>query len=241
MEKKFILDELRRFAAANNGKVPGRQVFVKGTGIRELDWKGKYWLNWSDLVQEAGFSPNEFNQAIDSDLALLRAAELIRELGHFPQRAELQLKRSADPTFPSDRVFARKFGKKALFAKCVLDWTKENPGWDDVSKICEPISVPQKDSCESENEVETLNEGYVYLMRSGKHYKIGKTNSVDRRQYEIGIQLPEKLEPIHSIATDDPTGIERYWHQRFESKRLNGEWFKLTQKDVAIFKRRRFM
>jgi hypothetical protein len=77
------------------------------------------------------------------------------------------------------------------------------------------------------------------LAKSGRHYKIGKTNSSGRREYELSIQLPEKLKMVHVISTDDPTGIEAYWHKRFESKRMNGEWFELSQDDVRAFKRRR--
>ena len=81
--------------------------------------------------------------------------------------------------------------------------------------------------------------GYVYLFRSGKFHKIGRSNHHGRRAYEIALQLPEKLEVVHTIETDDAVGIERYWHQRFEGRRRNGEWFQLTKADVAAFKRRR--
>ncbi len=82
---------------------------------------------------------------------------------------------------------------------------------------------------------------YVYLMKSGRHYKIGRSNSTGRREYELAIQLPESVELIHRIRTDDGVGIEAYWHSRFSDRRLNGEWFALTTEDVRIFKRRKFM
>jgi hypothetical protein len=78
-------------------------------------------------------------------------------------------------------------------------------------------------------------------MKSGKYYKIGKSVSAEKRAYEIQLQLPEELKLIHKIKTDDPSGIETYWHRRFADKRLRGEWFDLTRQDIAAFRRRKFM
>ena len=72
---------------------------------------------------------------------------------------------------------------------------------------------------------------------SRREYKIGKTNNLIRREGEIRLQLPEQARPVHSIKTDDPAGVESYWHSRFASKRKSGEWFELTAEDIRAFKR----
>lgn len=71
--------------------------------------------------------------------------------------------------------------------------------------------------------------------------EIRRSVSAEKRAYELQLQLPEKLELIHKIKPDHPTGIEAYWHNRFRDKRMRGEWFNLTSQDVKAFRRRSFM
>jgi hypothetical protein len=238
MDKSHILNEIRRTAEANGGVPLGRARFLEHTGIRETDWAGKYWLKWSDAVAEAGFTPNTMQRAYEDDAILESLALFVREIGHYPVFNELVMKRRLDPSFPSHGTFAR-LGKKGEIAARLAVWCDEIGGWDDVLALCLPIAEkasPQHD----EDETPSAPDGYVYLMKSGRYYKIGRTNSVGRREYELGIQLPEPLSVVHTIATDDPAGIETYWHERFATRRKNGEWFELRREDVTAFRRRKF-
>ena len=161
------------------------------------------------------------------------------EIGHYPTIPEIRMRSRNDPDFPSHNVFQRQ-GRKAELAEKVKDYCSDKPEFEEVVRICEPIAATHTKRADQAVDKGGI-DGFVYLMKSGKYYKIGFTNSLDRRQYEIGMQLPEGIEPIHSIRTDDPSGIDAYWHGRFKNKRLKGEWFNLTTKDVAIFKKRKFM
>jgi hypothetical protein len=238
MTKDHILSEIRRTAAENRGLPLGRERFLAETGIKEADWQGRFWVRWSDAVREAGFEPNRLNSALPKHRLLGKLAALVRELQHFPVAAELRMKARTDPEFPSHNTF-RRFGSKAGLAATLRAFAIEQ-GYEDVAEICAPLALmpePKQESAPTED----LDFGHVYLLRSGRFYKVGRSNAVGRRERELAIQLPEKARIVHSIKTDDPAGIENYWHQRFQSRRKNGEWFELTPKDVAAFKRRKFM
>jgi hypothetical protein len=81
----------------------------------------------------------------------------------------------------------------------------------------------------------TGGEGVVYLLKAGPFYKIGKAQDFSKRLRQIKLQLPYPVESVHTISCGDISHVERYWHKRFASKKQNGEWFILTNEDVAEF------
>lgn len=149
------------------------------------------------------------------------------------------MKKCSDPEFPNEKVFDR-IGAKPDFIKELADYCRGQSEYKNVVNFCEEYLAHNCDAPEKPGALEE-QIGYVYLIKSGRFYKIGKANSVGRREYEIALQLPEKASTVHVIRTDDPSGIEAYWHNRFALKRKNGEWFELSAADIAIFKRRKFM
>lgn len=240
MDKEHIIAEIKRTAEANGGQPLGKARFFSETGIKESDWAGKYWVRWNEAVREAGYEPNELQGAYGDEDLLRLFADLIRDLGHYPVVAEVKMRARHDACFPSHNTFAR-FGRKGEMASRVFEFCVEHDNYTDVAEICAPIARSRTDDRQTESTEPAPSMGFVYMMKSGRFYKIGRTNSMERRTREIGIQLPAKLTLIHTISTDDPIGIERYWHQRFADKRKNGEWFELSANEVIAFRRRKFM
>jgi hypothetical protein len=237
-EREEIISEIRRLAEENDGKPLGRSRFFEATGIREADWLGRYWARWSDAIEEAGLVPNKMQSRIDDQEAIRHLALEARRLGHFPTFAEMRMQRRVDKSLPGNGVYER-LGPKATLVRRLAAFCEENSEYGDVLEIVSPLLEADDGLQEDESESgRPMARGFVYLLKSGRYYKIGHTNSTGRRAYELAIQLPERPTTIHEITTDDPRGIENYWHRRFADRRRNGEWFELTQEDVSAFKRR---
>lgn len=227
-------------AKANGGVPIGRERFERETGIKESDWTGIFWVRWSEAVKEAGFEPNKLNIAHDEEFLLEQYALLVRELGRIPVVGEVIMKRRTHPEFPSAKTFHR-FGNKAQLLVRVAEFCRMK-GYDDVVSVYEATRPTAAKAVDLEDDKDNeIIFGFVYLIKSGRHFKIGRSNAIGRREREIALQLPDKANTVHVIKTDDPPGIEAYWHRRFADLRRNGEWFELSASDVKAFKRRRFM
>jgi hypothetical protein len=148
---------------------------------------------------------------------------------------EMRMYKKVDADFPNEKSMLSAFGGKANLLRRLGDWARADSECEDVAAM-----MPQQIETNDAQPKGAPLEGFVYLIRSGRHYKIGRSDELERRVRQIRVALPEAATLVHSIRTDDPAGIEAYWHRRFAEHRANGEWFKLTATDVAAFKRRKY-
>ena len=231
-----ILAEIKRIAEANGGQAPGQNVFAKETGFKPHMW-AKYWARWGDAVRDAGLTAQIWQQKLDVTLSYPKLAEAVRHFRRFPTDREMLIYRQRDKTFPNVKSVLGHFESKPQLIEALKTWAEVTEGYSDVAALL-PANVAQAKDIPGNSP--SLKEGYVYLIRSGAFYKIGRGDQLEKRVKQIRTALPDASTLEHSIKTDDPAGIEAYWHRRFDDKRANGEWFKLSLQDVAAFKRRKY-
>lgn len=75
------------------------------------------------------------------------------------------------------------------------------------------------------------NDGYVYLVKLDKYYKIGVSISPDSRLQEFTL-LPYPLEYICIEKVNNFKQVEKDLHKLYSQKRVRGEWFLLQQSDI---------
>jgi hypothetical protein len=235
--KDHILSEIKRLAVVNGGQAPGYKAFVRDTGIAEHQWRGKFWARWSDAIAEAGYAPNKWVERLDSDEVMTGVIAACRHYGRFPTQDEIQLYRKSDPSIPSEQAIKRHFGRRSDLIAALAKRASDDANYADIAAMLP--TLPQSSPKRYTNQAK-IPEGVVYLIKSGEFYKVGRSDDLERRVKEIRIALPNKATLVHNIRTDDPAGIEAYWHRRFADKRANGEWFKLTSLDISAFMKRKY-
>jgi len=98
-----------------------------------------------------------------------------------------------------------------------------------ISEYAEKKQVKQNKSDEA---------GYVYFIQTYPDtVKIGLTVNIKRRLKEFEkILMPYKPVLLHSIKTNNMPVCESFFHNKFSTKRLRGEWFELSEDDIEEMK-----
>lgn len=233
--KEHILSEIKRLATERGGSISIR-AFCSETGLSEHQILGVYWPRWNDALLEAGVDIKSFSVPRTSDTAVIENfVQLIQKLQQWPTENDLRIERRRNSSFPSVQVI-RRVRKTSPFASRIVSYCADRADLTEVKRIANEVAKSEGDNTSDKRN--TLVAGYVYMMKSGHRYKIGRTNSPSRRQREIRLDLPDPTSVVHTIATDDPTGVEAYWHKRFQDKRVRDtEFFDLDRSDVTAFKR----
>ncbi len=241
LTKEETLKTFKKYAK-EIGKTPSEKKLYKDTSVTIWD-RMKYWSNYGELVREAGLTPNIFDKTKYSQVQLCEIfIKVIREKNKWPTRGELDVKHYNDSIFPSSSTFYNKLGLTGELAQTILKYVDDKRGYDDIVKICN-LALKKYEKYNDSSKTLATSEGFVYLGKQHGVYKIGETNDLNRRREELSTQASEPMVYLHDIKTDDRYGVEKYWHNRFKSKKkkkgktLRGEWFNLCSSDVKAFKR----
>lgn len=245
-DKQFIINEIRRIAALNGGEPVGVRRFETETGIAEHEWRGTHWARWSDALSAAGFAPLEWTTGSTVEEILEVLAKLVQIYGRYPTVSEILIEKKHNSAVPTPNAVTRKLGAKAEAIEKLRDYCSSREEHAEIYKILSQ-EIADRGPEHSRNEGKTSAgkasvSGFVYLVKSGRLYKIGFSENHWRRKGELHKQTSEGITEIHTIAAiDDAPGIERYWHERFNEKRRHGEWFELSAEDVSSFRKRKTM
>ena len=74
----------------------------------------------------------------------------------------------------------------ALLIKQLAEFCKTRSEHKIVADLCAAYVIPKRSKVE-ETVYQVEEFGFVYLIKSGRYFKIGKTNSAGRREYELAI------------------------------------------------------
>ncbi|SRR5260221_8603220 len=79
-------------------------------------------------------------------------------------------------------------------------------------------------------------DSLIYLVRGREYYKIGASTHLRKRMTELQIGSEYPLTLVTTVNTESPKRVERFLHVFFAVNKIRGEWFDLSERDIALFK-----
>ena len=120
-------------------------------------------------------------------------------------------------------------------------------GWLDTKYIPDSLGEYEEQGADerrafsrySGNDPITRVTGLVYFIKDTEVsglVKIGFTTNWKSRSFAFDTKLPFKWELVHIVYCTDHRFAEKLFHLMFEHKRMNGEWFDLSEDDLRFVK-----
>lgn len=77
----------------------------------------------------------------------------------------------------------------------------------------------------------------IYLIRrtDKNAYKIGKSKNPKKRIKQLQTANDSILELLYEFSSNYPDKLERFLHLHFHIKKMEGEWFELSNEQVLNF------
>ena len=83
------------------------------------------------------------------------------------------------------------------------------------------------------NKVDDEN-GYIYVIKAGNHYKIGRSKTQNDRVKSYSTHNPHPIEVIINKQVAGYKNLEVELHEMFKEQRVKGEWFELNQDHLEL-------
>ena len=207
IQKQEIIRAIRSIAESSGGVPPGEKKFLSETGIANHTWRNRIWRKWSDALFEAGFSPLQWTGGYEDGEILQQVSDFSKRLGAFPTSGDLEFEGSNNPNFVSNTAIKRRWRIGELATE--LRAFAMDRGDDQVVAYCDDFLATRKSRPIDDEAANKPALGYVYLIKYGKDFKVGRTSSLARRSRQVQIELPDETVLVHAILTDDPAGQSR--------------------------------
>lgn len=80
-------------------------------------------------------------------------------------------------------------------------------------------------------------DAFVYLIKNEltNHYKIGVAVDIQSRLKNLQSGSSSKLSVVKAVKSTQAYALERELHIKFKHRRLEGEWFNLSETDLLEF------
>lgn len=83
-----------------------------------------------------------------------------------------------------------------------------------------------------------MNKRYVYLLKTPENiYKIGVAKNVEKRIKQLQTGCADEIILVDKFLSNYPFKIESILHRRYETNKINGEWYGLSNENINNFQK----